>query len=74
MSEPIHMQPMMLVAAESAGDRRIADSQWLLGAADELDQADRMGATEDKPEGSRYVHCSDTMLRNLAAKLREIAG
>ena len=42
----------------------------LLEIADILDKAERMGAETDKPEGARYVHISDTLLKEIAQKIR----
>ena len=41
--------------------------------ADDLDAAIRQGAAVDKPEGTRWVQFSDTVVRQLAALLRTLA-
>lgn len=38
--------------------------------ADQLDACPRVGAEKDEPEGSRYIHMSDTLARQIAAVLR----
>ena len=40
--------------------------------ADILDDAVRCGNTEDDPEGTRYAMFSDTILKQVAARLRAI--
>lgn len=37
--------------------------------ADSLDKADRLGASEDIPEGARYIMMSDTLARGIAADI-----
>lgn len=49
-----------------------ADRRYLLELARELDDADRMGADEDVPEGVRYIQLSDTLAGMIAVVLREI--
>jgi hypothetical protein len=39
--------------------------------ADCLDSGERQGDDEDVPEGSKYITMSDTLAKELAAKLRE---
>jgi hypothetical protein len=41
--------------------------------ADCLDNGERQGDDEDVPEGSKYITMSDTLAKELAAKLREAA-
>jgi len=38
--------------------------------ANALDNAPRMGAEKDEPEGSRYIQISDTLAKQLSATLR----
>ncbi len=38
--------------------------------ADQMDSWDRQGSETDEPEGSRYVVVSDTLLRQIAHRLR----
>lgn len=42
--------------------------------ARDLDDARRMGQSEDRPEGVRYILLSDTSARTLANQLRALAG
>lgn len=49
------------------------DRLYLLELARELEEAERVGADWDAPEGTRYVQISDTLTRMIAARLREIA-
>jgi len=50
-----------------------ADRQYLLQMADALDDAERMGAERDVPEGACYIHLSDTLARLMSEALRAIA-
>ena len=43
---------------------------YLLELADQLDRAERLGNTEDIPEGTRYIQISATMARKIAQGLR----
>jgi hypothetical protein len=42
--------------------------------AEGLDNSSRLGAEKDEPEGSRWIQLSDTLAREFAADLREIAS
>lgn len=48
------------------------EKQTLSDLADCLEGADRQGGAKDEPEGSVYVTFSDTIMRHIAARLREI--
>jgi hypothetical protein len=39
-----------------------------------LESADRMGAVQDVPEGSRYIQISDTLARQMVEALRRAVG
>ena len=49
-------------------------TEWLLKLARALDESWRYGADQDVPEGVRYIQISDTLAKQIAQKLREIAG
>lgn len=51
-----------------------SDRAYLLELAQALDDARRMGGERDVPEGVRYIQISDTLARQIAARLREIGG
>ena len=52
----------------------LTDREYLLDVADALDNAVREGAGPDEPEGTVGVWLSDTLARQIAARLRGIAG
>ena len=39
---------------------------------DVLERAERLGAKEDKPEGSRYILLSETLVELLISKLKQL--
>lgn len=44
--------------------------EYLRQVAEMLEESPRLGQPEDKPEGARYIVLSDTLARQIAAKLR----
>jgi hypothetical protein len=46
---------------------------YLRELARQFDQAERVGALEDVPEGARTVRITDTLAREIAERLRRIA-
>lgn len=52
------------------GDGAPCASATLSAIAAGLDRAARFGATEDDPEGARYIVLSDTLARQIASDLR----
>lgn len=68
------MQTRILVMCTE--DMKITDEgdrKYLEGLADSFDAVGRQGAEVDDPEGSRFVVASDTLVKRIAEKLREIA-
>lgn len=49
------------------------DFNWLFQLAYDLDRIDRLGSTQDEPEGSRYIQISDTYAIAISEKLKSIA-
>lgn len=52
----------------------LADKGYLIDLADALDDTVREGADVDEPEGARWITFSDTLARQISARLRAIAG
>lgn len=50
-----------------------SDKKYLYQLADDLENADRLGADTDEPEGNRYIQMSDTVTKLIAERLRKIA-
>ena len=50
-----------------------SDEKYLYQLADDLENADRLGADTDEPEGNRYIQMSDTVTKLIAERLRKIA-
>lgn len=48
--------------------------EYLGQVAADLMNAERQGAEEDKPEGTRYVQFSDTLVKQMTANFRRIAN
>lgn len=52
----------------------LSGKEYLLRLADALDNAVRVGEGPDEPEGTVRIWFSDTLARQIAARLRGIAG
>ncbi len=50
-----------------------ADKKRLLEIAETFSRAERMGASEDIPEGSRYIALTDTLTKELIVEFRSMA-
>ena len=50
-----------------------SDEKYLYQLADDFENADRLGADTDEPEGNRYIQMSDTVTKLIAERLRKIA-
>ena len=50
------------------------DKEYLVALARQLDNARRLGAPEDVPEGARYIMVSDTSTQEIAERLRLIVA
>ena len=48
--------------------------KYVAELADILDKAERIGHSEDKPEGARYIQMSDKLAIRIADHLRSLAG
>ncbi len=46
---------------------------YALELASALDRAERVGADQDQPEGTRWVRLSDTLAKSIAERLRSLA-
>ena len=49
----------------------ITDPDAVLGFADQLDDAERIGNWKDDPEGTQWITISDTLAKEMASRLRE---
>lgn len=47
---------------------------WAESLAEALDQAPRLGAVQDSPEGARWIILSNTLAQEVALRLRQAAG
>ncbi len=54
-------------------DYGLPSKEYLQELAQHLDEADRVGAREDVPEGARFICITDTLAREIAMRLRKIA-
>ena len=66
-----------MMAKSDGSDRveiQMSDSEYLTQLAIELDDAERLGAEEDDPEGVRWIQISDTLAKMIAQKLRHISS
>lgn len=51
----------------------LTHQEYLRELAQQLDEAQRVGAFEDIPEGARTIKLTDTLAREIAERLRRIA-
>ena len=58
---------LMISPPQEKGERHVGEIEQVI---DVLERAERIGAKEDKPEGTRYIMLSETLTQLLISKLK----
>ena len=63
-----------MIDFQSQNQRKDMSKEYLFELAEQLEKAPRMGNQRDIPEGSCYIKMSDTLVKKIIQRLREIIG